>query len=1074
MRCAACNEDNREGRKFCGGCGAALPGPCPDCGARNDAADRFCGDCGRPLKGVAEPRERSGDRRPVAVLFCDIVGYTRLSSALDAEEVHALLEQFFRLVDAVVDRYGGVIDKHIGDAAMALFGAPRAHGDDALRATHAALEIQASASTIQAGGAPLAVHVGIAMGEVVASLTGSDRHRGYTVTGEAANVAARLLDRAAAGETLVSPEIYHATRHAADYKAVGPLQLKGLSAPLEAWGLVGMRRILAGGPALVGRRSELAQCQAALRATAEGSSGAVLIVRGEPGIGKTRFVEEIQSVAGGLGFSRHFGWVLDFGAERGQGAARTIVASLLGMAKDASPEEGEAAIAALAQRSTEDKDDPLYLRDLLEAPQRETDRPLYEALDATARARGKERAIGALVANSAAREPQLIVVEDIHWADSGTLSLIGAIARATKRSRTALVLTTRIDGDPTGPSWRAMGADSFQLTIDLSPLPPAEARAIATRYEAAEAFTAKCIERAGGNPLFLEQLLRTAGDLVDGRLPSSIQSVVLARTDLLEPRDKRAIEAASVLGQRFSLANLRALIEEPRYDGGPLLRNALLRTVDNGLQFAHALVRDGVYASLTRGRRRELHKAAAQIFVDDLSLRAEHLDRADDPEAASAYLAASTDQAALFRQDRAAALAGRGLAIAGTSADRIALALQLGDLQLDAGRGLDALDAYRIALEGGASDEDARRALVGCAAANKLVARIDDAFAALAEAEPLATAAGDDRALAEIHYLRGNLHFARGELDPCRREHSASLQAAQRLNSPEWRARALSGLGDTQYMDCRFISALSKFTDCVAICDAHGLARIAVPNRVMMGHCRFYLCDFDAAVADMRSSLDSARRIGNRHLEMFALQSIGLCFVAAGRYDEVGGFEEEALELSRELKARRYEAIILAACAELALIDGRRADALSLARQGLEAAQETGPGFAGPCLFGLLALLEPSRDAQDAALAEGEALLARGAVGHNHFWFRRYAMEQGLIAKRWDSVDLHADALLARTSAEPLPYSDLLARRGRALAQIGRGVAREDDARNLAEIRAQAAASDFRFDILGEALRRNG
>jgi class 3 adenylate cyclase len=133
-------------------------------------------------------------------MFCDLVGYTRLASKLDPEEVHALLERFFAVVDAAVERFGGVIDKHIGDAAMALFGAPLAHGDDALRAVRAALEIQSAVSgTSSAGTEPLSVHVGLALGEVVASSVGSDRHRGYTVTGEAANVAARLLDRAGRG-----------------------------------------------------------------------------------------------------------------------------------------------------------------------------------------------------------------------------------------------------------------------------------------------------------------------------------------------------------------------------------------------------------------------------------------------------------------------------------------------------------------------------------------------------------------------------------------------------------------------------------------------------------------------------------------------------------------------------------------------------------------------------------------------------------------------------------------------------------------------------------------------------------
>ena len=151
MRCKGCEFENREGRKFCASCGSALPGPCRECGYVNDGGDRYCGGCGRLLAdaGVAPPAEGrreapEGDRRPVTVLFCELVGYTRLSSQLDPEEVHTLLERFFTLVDAIVDRFGGTIDKHSGDAAMALFGAPVAHGNDAERAVRAALEIHAS------------------------------------------------------------------------------------------------------------------------------------------------------------------------------------------------------------------------------------------------------------------------------------------------------------------------------------------------------------------------------------------------------------------------------------------------------------------------------------------------------------------------------------------------------------------------------------------------------------------------------------------------------------------------------------------------------------------------------------------------------------------------------------------------------------------------------------------------------------------------------------------------------------------------------------------------------------------
>ena len=250
MRCANCDVENRAGRKFCASCGSALPVPCRACGFANEVTEQFCGGCGLPLAedrvaapetiSVADPQS---DRRPVTVLFCDLVGYTRLSSTLDPEEVHALLERFFALVNSIVESFGGTIDKHIGDAAMALFGAPLARGNDTERAVRAALEIQAGVPGLATGlSSPLAVHVGIATGEVIASAVGSRHHRGYTVTGEAANVAARLLDRAVSGETLVSEPVYQATQHVAAYEPMGPLRLKGLCSSRQCLALDGNQK----------------------------------------------------------------------------------------------------------------------------------------------------------------------------------------------------------------------------------------------------------------------------------------------------------------------------------------------------------------------------------------------------------------------------------------------------------------------------------------------------------------------------------------------------------------------------------------------------------------------------------------------------------------------------------------------------------------------------------------------------------------------------------------------------------------------------------------------------------------
>jgi tetratricopeptide (TPR) repeat protein len=683
---------------------------------------------------------------------------------------------------------------------------------------------------------------------------------------------------------------------------------------------------------------------------------------------------------------------------------------LLGLGSEATSDEAERAIDSIMRDGRLQEDDALYLRDLLEMPQPEAAQKLYEAMDTAARTHGKERVVTTLVQHSADSRPLLLTIEDVHWADRETLSLLAAITRATAMSRTVLAMTTRLDGDSLDAHWRSMIGGGTLVTVDISPLLPADARSIARRFIDVTTFADQCIERAGGNPLFLEQLLRGAADLTDGRLPASIQSVVLARTDLLSTQDRRA------------------------------------------------------------ARKRELHGAAAAIFRDDPVLRAEHLDRAGDPEAARAYLAAAKAQAILFRQDQAIALAARGLVLATKAQYTMELAMLVGDLQLNAGRGTEALEAYVQALAVAGEDADRCRALLGCASSNRLIARVDDAFSALAEAEPLAGSRIDDLALAEIHYLRGNLHFARGHLAECRSEHELALAAARRVESPEWQARALSGLADAQYMDCRMATALSHFAGCVNLCEANDLTRIAVPNRVMMGHCRIYTCEFDLGLDDMRVALDTAVRIGNGHAEMFATNSIGMCLTAAGRYLEADNVQAQALAQSRAIKARRYEAVILGHSAEVALSRGLRAEALILAREGREISEETGPGFVGPILYGLLALVEDKRTDQEAALVAGEALLNQGCVGHNYFWFRRYAIERALLLEDWNEVDRHADALLLRMANEPLAYASHVAERGHHLARRGRGDATDEAKLRLLSV--AAAEMGLRIDALSSALRQ--
>jgi len=274
------------------------------------AAGSPAGGCPEPAADTTIPALPEGERRQVAVLFADLADYTRLTDELDAEEVHALLARFFGLVDGIVEGYGGSIDKHIGDCVMALFGAPIAHGNDPERAVRAALDIQRRMPGLADElGRPIGAHIGVASGQVVASRTGSASRQEYTVTGDSVNLASRLTDRAASGETLISDAVHRALGDRLECAAVGELAVKGLTKPVRAWQLLGLRESARlGRQPFVGRHSELQHFEAALGTCCGSGRGQAVYFRGEAGIGKTRLVEEFQRLAAEQGFACHSGW----------------------------------------------------------------------------------------------------------------------------------------------------------------------------------------------------------------------------------------------------------------------------------------------------------------------------------------------------------------------------------------------------------------------------------------------------------------------------------------------------------------------------------------------------------------------------------------------------------------------------------------------------------------------------------------------------------------------------------------------------------------------------------------------
>jgi tetratricopeptide (TPR) repeat protein len=486
-------------------------------------------------------------------------------------------------------------------------------------------------------------------------------------------------------------------------------------------------------------------------------------------------------------------------------------------------------------------------------------------MDDATRTRGKRETVATLVRQMASRQPLLLVMEDVHWADAATLGHLATLAEAVADCATLLVMTSRTEGDPFDQASPAAVRSSGLITIELGLLHKDEAltMAAAAYRGAIDGFAVRCVERAGGNPLFLDQLLRCCEETNGREIPASIHSLVLARMDRLPSHDRRALQVGAVIGQRFSLDALRELLGDPEYRCDRLLEHRLVRHEGDEYLFGHALIQEAVYSSVTKRRRRQLHWAAADWFAPrDAILRAEHLDRAEDPAAPKAYLKAATSQAEAYHYDRALALVERGLAIARTDRDLHALHCFHGELLREVGRVKESLTSYRRALQYG-REVDRCRALIGIAAGHRRVGGYDEAIAALQEAESVARAHGLDREASQVLYLRGSLYYGRGNVDGCLEQHEAALNFARRAGAPEWEARALGGLGDANYARGRVRTALGHLRRCLELCEAHGLGRIAVPNRIMIGLARRHLNEFDAGFSNVIEAIDAAVRVGD-------------------------------------------------------------------------------------------------------------------------------------------------------------------------------------------------------------------
>ena len=610
---------------------------CPGCGEENPDRFRLCGYCGSVL--VAQPPLQEV-RKTVTIVFCDLKGSTELGDRLDSEALREVLAQYFSAMKPVLERHGGTIEKYIGDAIMAVFGLPRMHEDDALRAVRAAAEMREELAdlnvTLRAEfGVTLENRTGVNTGEVVTGDTGESQR---LVTGDTVNVAARLEQVAPVGAVLLGESTYRLVREAVDAVPVEPLELKGKPEPVPAYRLVS---VAAGprstGPAdrpLVGRDREIAALDTEFRRSVAGPEARLVTLLGDAGVGKTRLIEEfVRGLAGQAQVLR--GRCLSYG----DGITFWPLAEVLRQAAEIVPEDSE--------EDAHVKLKSCFGEELADATTR-----IESGMGLSQDLYGKDElfwGVRAAFEELARRRPLVVVFDDIHWAEATFLDLIEDILDASLEVPLLLLCAARHELREDRPGFTAGRRAASQ--IELGELSRSDS-GLVVRNLLSEASLPKPLERrilalAQGNALFIEQMLSMLVD--DGRLrqhagrwvfseaakavpvPGNVSSLLGARLDRLGPAERTVVESASVIGLEFSTSALSALVGDSVAQAdlesllAALCRKQLIRGAEAGaaddFRFSHILVCDTAYARLLKRTRARLHERFAAWLTGTVGSR---------------------------------------------------------------------------------------------------------------------------------------------------------------------------------------------------------------------------------------------------------------------------------------------------------------------------------------------------------------------------------------------------------------------------------------------------------------------
>ena len=945
--CPSCGSANRPDRKFCAACGTALAVRCEACGTANLPGERFCGECGAALGGAAgsPPAARAGlaavplaaaavpetpagvaERRLVTVLFADLVAFTTLSETLDVEAVRELQTAYFDAARSVIERYGGTVEKFIGDAVMAIWGAPVAREDDAERAVRAGLDlVDAVAALGERSGQPsLRARAGILTGETAVTFGAAGQG---LVTGDVVNTAARLQAAADPGTVLVGETTVLASQAAITYAAVGDLSLKGKALPVAAWRAVqvvagrgGSGRSDAIEAPFVGRTAELRALKEALQAVGQERRARFVGVVGQAGIGKSRLAWELEKHVDGLIEAVY--WHRGRSPAYGEGVAYWALGEMIRerarIAESDAPPETASKLAAMLAEYVPDSDDRRWIEPHL--------RVLLGLEPSAGADRTEQFAAWRRVFEAIARRGTTVLVfEDLQWADDGLLDFVDSLFEWSRSSPILIVALTRpelLDRRPTLGS-----ASRNALRLHLEPLGPAESRELLDGLVPGlpDETAALVVERAEGIPLYLIELVRmlrsedgTIAAPEAGRIaiPPSLQALVGARLDALAGDERSLLQDAAVLGQTFTVAGLAAVSGREADDVAAALRSLVRReylvldadprSPERGqFGFVQSVVREVAYGTLARRDRRTRHLAAARYFealADDEAapvLATHYLEayRASPDDAQGAAIRAQARLAIRASADRAARLHNDlqairdldiALELADDDAERAAILERqagLAEAAAEFARAIDVAGRARALYEATGDGAGATRVIAALGGIELKSGRHAEATALLEDAVTRLDPATDPEAYARVAAL-----IAR-----------SLMLSGHGIETVEWAERALAAAGPIRLIETvaealntrgvgldhlnRLDEGMALIRASIELAATHRLSNAELRARYNLAG-RLFGDDPAEAVEILRAAREVAIRTGRRDWQLLVADFLGGMLIPVGRWDE--------------------------------------------------------------------------------------------------------------------------------------------------------------------------------------------